>query len=350
MKRKPQEPVPPFPYCEEEVSFTNPTDGTILHGTLTLPAQTGRYPSAVLVTGSGAHNRNEEILGHKPFLVIADHLTRSGIAVLRYDDRHIKLPARKAASFTSAHFAEDARAAMAFLRADERIDHRKVGLAGHSEGGYIAALVASRDEQTAFVISLAGVGIPGREILRQQGSMFAKNDRHLEFTKAVHQVIFEIEDFTERKKRIWKTFTDIYTGLCLKDRIITWLSLTSLASEWLHSFIRLQPAEAWQRVRCPVLALNGEYDLQVYPAENLEAIEHALQRAGNENYMLRIIPRANHLFQIVNNGNPKSLTELIGEYGASEQTIAPEVLTLMSEWITSNSRDGNPPLRFRVSV
>jgi len=149
-KKRPQEPKRPFPYIEKEVKFTNSADGMVLKGTLTIPDDKKQYPAVILVTGSGAQNRDEEILGHKPFLVIADHLTKAGIAVLRYDDRHFKMPIKKGWSYTTKDFANDAKAAVDFLEQQENIDSSFIGIAGHSEGGVVAPMVASMDSRVAL--------------------------------------------------------------------------------------------------------------------------------------------------------------------------------------------------------
>jgi dienelactone hydrolase len=175
--KKKQEPLRPFPYLEREVTFSNPLDATLLRGTLTYPNRVGRFPAVVLVTGSGAHDRNEEILGHKPFLVLSDYLTRNGIAVLRYDDRHYKMPIEKGWSFTTLDLAGDTKAAMDFLRACDVIDTDFIGVCGHSEGGLIAAIVASERKDVSFAISLAGPGLAGHEIGKNQSVALTKNSK-----------------------------------------------------------------------------------------------------------------------------------------------------------------------------
>jgi hypothetical protein len=332
-KKRPQEPKRPFPYIEKEVKFTNSADGMVLKGTLTIPDDKKQYPAVILVTGSGAQNRDEEILGHKPFLVIADHLTKAGIAVLRYDDRHFKMPIKKGWSYTTKDFANDAKAAVDFLEMQENIDSSFIGIAGHSEGGVVAPMVASMDSRVAFIITLAGTGLSGREIAVKQNQYFSENKKDAAFAKIAHEIILNEPDFLLRKKKIWQAVNDFYGRFNLLMKIQFLFAMNITASEWNRFFIMYDPAEALEKVTCPVLALNGEYDIQVLPQDNLAAIEEALKKAKNTDYTTMVIPKANHLFQIVESGGPKPYSKLVKEYATTEQTITPEVLEIMTEWI-----------------
>jgi uncharacterized protein len=332
-KRKPQEPVQPFPYLEKEVSFTNSSDGTILKGTLTLPDNKSKYPATILVTGSGAQDRDEEILGHKPFLVIADHLTKSGIAVLRYDDRHYKISPKKGWQYNTMDLAGDTKSAFDFLFNHINIDNSFIGIVGHSEGGLIAPIIASIDPRVAFIISLAGPGIHGKTIGDKQAVDFAEDQKEIEFNQRVNEIIDNEPDFSLRKQKFWKVFNSIYGMLHLWLRFKQFLMIDIIVSEWNRFFRKYNPADAWQKVKCPVFALNGEYDIQVYPAENLKAIEESLIIAGNTDYTTLVIPKANHLFQTVERGGPKAYSKLLQEYQQTEQTFSPAVLDIMKEWI-----------------
>lgn len=336
---RPQEPVRPFPYIEKDVSFTNPSDGTVLRGTLTLPGIEGRYPAVILVTGSGAQNRDEEILGHKPFLVISDHLTRSGIAVLRYDDRHYKMSPKKGWQYTTRDLAGDAGAAFDFLFHHACVDHSFIGIAGHSEGGLIASIVASIDPRVAFVISLAGPGVHGRLVLNKQAADFANDQKAAEYAQKVLTIIHEEPEFLLRRRKVWKIFNSTYGMFALWSRLKQYLAMDITVSEWFRFFQQYDPVEAWQKVKCPVLAINGEYDVQVYPAENLKAIEDALNAAGNVDYTTLVIPKANHLFQVVECGEPKAYSELLQEYQRTEQTFSPAVLMILTKWIQERHRN-----------
>jgi uncharacterized protein len=334
-KRKPQEPIRPFPYCEQKVSFRNPVDQMLLHGTLTLPDTTNRHPAMVLVSGSGAQNRDEEILGHKPFFVIADALTRAGIAVLRYDDRHYKMSVKKGWRYTTLDLAGDVKAALDFLAHHANIDASFLGVAGHSEGGTIAPIVASSDSRVAFLISLAGTAVSGKIIAVHQENDLASDDKDREFTHRVNAMTISEPDYRKRKSQFWKIFNSVYGRFHWVKKFFISFSLEMAISEWNRFFHLLDPMEYWRNVTCPVLALNGEYDIQVLPEENLRAMEEALISAGNSEISFHVISKANHLFQTVDSGGPKSYTNLINEYRQSEQTISPEVLSLMKDWILS---------------
>lgn len=335
-QRRPQEPMRPFPYIEKEVTFTNPIDGTILNGTLTLPDETKKYPAVILITGSGAQNRDEEILGHKPFLVIADYLTRNGIAVLRYDDRHFNMPIKEGWKYTTADLATDTKAALDFLRTNKNIS--QIGLLGHSEGGVIAPLIASEDTNVAFVISLAGTGLSGYKIAIKQWTALAKDQKELNFSQKALHVIANEPNIDERRKKLKSINNEVYGKFNFTAKANLRKMIDMSISEWNRFFINYDPAEAWKKVRCPVLALNGTHDIQVIAGENLQAIKQALQLAQNPDYTILEIPKANHLFQIVESGDNKDYLSLISEYRKLEQTISPDVLKLLGDWIIQKTR------------
>lgn len=332
---KPQEPRRPFPYLEKHVEFTNPKDATMLRGTLTFPRKEGRFPAVVLVSGSGPQDRDEEILGHKPFLVIADYLTRHDIVVLRYDDRHFKLPVKQGWRFTTHDLAGDAAAAVDFLKGSEAVDPGSIGLCGHSEGGLIAAMVASQGGDIAFVISLAGPGQPSSEITRYQALAFSKNQRAAEFALELQEVV---RTEPSREKRLDRAKRLIRRHYRWYEFFQAWLArayLPMTLSEWSHAFAQLQPRTYWEKTRCPVLALCGEYDRQVPAKENLEEIRAALVQGGNPDFDIQLIPNANHLFQTLS-GNPGGdYRSLIREYGKNPETVSPTVLETVRRFILS---------------
>lgn len=332
-KGKPQDPVRPFSYIEKEVSFINKVDGTILKGTLTLPDEKKKYPAVILVTGSGAQNRDEQIGEHKPFGVIADYLTKAGIAVLRYDDRHYKMSIKEGWKFTTMDLAGDAKAAVDYLYSAEHIDTSFIGIAGHSEGGIIAPIVAASDQRVSYIISLAGPGIDGKEIMIKQAKDFAENEKDIEFGLRRVDILLHEPNIHVRKEKMKRLGREIYGMFNLKAKTNINLYMDTVISEWSKFFTVYKPSEAWQKVTCPVLAINGEYDIQVYADENLAAIEEALKIAQNSNYTIVKIPKANHLFQIVETGNAKDYNSLVKEYLESEQTFAPEVLKIIGDWI-----------------
>lgn len=338
--KRPQEPKPPFPYTAEEVTFLNSEAGIELAGTLTIPEGKGPHPAVILLTGSGTQDRDETIMGHKPFLVIADNLSRNGIAVLRYDDRGAGRSKGTPADASSADFASDARAALEYLYSRTEINASLTGLAGHSEGGLIAAIVAAGNPGVAFVISLAGPGVQGEKLLHTQNMDISKASgvgikdikKGIAYNKKLFKILRTETDNDEAEKKI----TEKYKEMLSKDKTpagemekaINQLNaqLNKNSYNWMRNFILTDPASYWKRVNCPVLALNGEKDLQVNAGINLPAIEKALRSGGNNQITVKALPELNHLFQHCTTGLP-------GEYGEIEETFSPEVLKIMSEWV-----------------
>lgn len=323
---RPQTPTPPFPYDTEEVTFSH--SGVTLAGTLSAPASRKRHPAAVLVSGSGTQDRDETILGHRPFAVIADRLTRAGIAVLRYDDRGAGGSSPAKPDDTSFDFAKDAEAAVEYLKSRPDIDPDHIGIIGHSEGGMIAMLVAaSRPDDIDFAVSLAGSAVKGKEIIiRQNFAQYELSGRTPSpaETAQIHD-IFDAIDTIADTPTLSATLRAIMTrpGTAVDASRIE-QNITAMTSAWYTTFIRFDPAETLRAVRCPVLALNGEWDWQVDADANLNAIAKAIPSATIRRY-----PRLNHLFQ-----EAASKTESI-DYGAITQTISPQVLDDITSWILS---------------
>ncbi|MGH1387643.1 alpha/beta hydrolase family protein [Kordia sp.] len=340
-KVKPQEPKKPYPYASEEVIFENKSAGNIkFSGTLTIPANVKNPPVAILITGSGPQNRDEELLGHKPFLVLADHLTRQGIAVLRYDDRGTAKSEGDFSKATSFDFATDVEAAMAYLQTrSDVVDANKIGLIGHSEGGLIAPIVAARNNKVAFCVLLAGPGVDGKEVLLTQGKRAAQLEGYPASDIAVSQEIsakvFDIcanYKGEESKKQIEKLFESIKTRMTspkakeeLTDSAIK-QQIKMLTSPWMRTFLGYDPQTSLKKVMCPVLAINGEKDFQVLPKLNLDGIKKGLQH--NKNVTIKEFKDLNHLFQT-------SETGALSEYSEIEETFAPVALNFVSEWINA---------------
>jgi len=337
---RPQEPKPPFAYRMEEVSIPNKKFNIYLSGTLTIPDGEGPFPAVILITGSGAQNRDEELMGHKPFLVIADYLTRHGIAVLRYDDRGVGKSQGNYAVATTADLATDAEAAFGFLLNHKTINKTKIGLAGHSEGGLISCITASSNPDIAFVISLAGQGVKGEEILyRQQadiGRASGMSEAQLKETRDINKKLYSIlkkeNDNLKAEKMIMDTYLDILKKKKLPQSEINNNmaqlkgSFNASVYPWFRYFLTANPAAFWRNVKCPVLALNGEKDLQVAAEVNLPAIEKAVRAGGNNNVTTKSFPGLNHLFQHCTTGLPS-------EYGQIEETFSAGALEIITDWI-----------------
>lgn len=329
---RPQEPVPPFPYSSVDVVFENKPAGIPLAGTLTIPDGEGPFPGIVLITGSGAQNRDEEIFGHKPFLVLADALTRGGIAVLRFDDRGVGGSGGRETleTATTEDFAGDVAAAFSFLQGRREVDPDTVGLLGHSEGGVIAPALAARNPDVAFVVLLAAPGVPGGELLAMQsraileasGVPRAQIDMIDQANRAVYRVILETPDDQEAAAAI----TAIMQNLGMTGEQIN-SQLATLLSPWYRTFLTYDPIPALESLEIPVLALFGTLDTQVPAEENLSAIEAALERAPTDIFTVRAIDSLNHLFQTAETG-------LLAEYGQIEETMSPVVLDLIVGWLT----------------
>jgi fermentation-respiration switch protein FrsA (DUF1100 family) len=338
---KPQEPKLPYPYHTEDVIFKNTKANISLAGTLTLPNKEGNYPVVILISGSGPQNRDEELLGHKPFLVLSDHLTRNGIAVLRYDDRGTAKSEGNFQTATSADFATDVQAAVQYLLTRKEINKKQIGLIGHSEGGMIAPTVAATSKDIAFIVLLAGPGIAGGELLLLQQQLIGKasgvSDADLEKSHAANKKAF---DMVAKSNNLNKLKTELTSYLQqeikkdstsskpegMSDEDFIKLQVNQIASPWMQYFIKYNPAINLEKVKCPVLAINGAKDLQVPAEVNLTAIKKALSKGGNRNVTTKELPNLNHLFQESETGAPS-------EYASIQQTFAPQALKEISDWI-----------------
>lgn len=344
--KRPQTPKPPFAYQSRDISFKN-SDGSISYGgTLTLPnADEGKKFSAVLlISGSGAQDRDETILGHKPFAVIADYLTSNGIAVLRVDDRGVGKTGGNPATATSADFADDAEAAVNFLQTQPNIDAARIGLIGHSEGGMIAPLLASRRRDIKAIVLLAGPGITGADLLTEQnvaiyqsgGMPAAAAEAYGKIFVRVINAIVTAKDSasalsaTQTIVSNWQEPDSVKAMFELADtagqRKYSETMLSQIGSPWMKYFLQYNPVPALKSLRCHVLALNGSKDVQVLPKSNLAGIEAALKKSRAKSFEVMEIPGLNHLFQTCN-------TCTLDEYQKLEETFSPDALQVMLNWL-----------------
>jgi uncharacterized protein len=338
---RPQDPKAPFPYSAKEV--TVPSDGGVrLAGTVIIPNGPGPFPAVVFVTGSGPQDRDEALMGHRPFLVIADYLARHGIASLRYDDRGFAKSTGSFQAATSADFAADAEAALHFLQGVSGIARDRVGIIGHSEGGLIGPMVAARTRDAAFLVLLAGPGMPGDSLsllqlrrLAPAGMRSAQLDTQIDNNRRFYRAVTSARDSADAVARILAVKQEIVAGLPENQRASVASRVDqitpTLISPWMRYFLGYDSRDALRKVHVPVLALGGTLDTQVPARENLSGIDSALAAGGNTDYKIVEIPKLNHLFQTAVNGSPS-------EYATIDETIAPQVLDLIASWI--NQRFG----------
>jgi len=345
-KRRPQTPMPPFPYEVREAAVRNAIDGVDLAGTLTLPRGAGPWPAVVLVSGSGPQDRDETIMDHKPFLVLADALTRAGIAVLRYDDRGVGASTGDSSQATSLDFSRDAEAAVDWLRQQPGVDPRRIGVVGHSEGGLIAAMLAARRADLAGIVMLAGTGVDGGRILVSQGELVLKSEglgaadqlrRSRIMQEAMIDAVRGSDADADPAVLATKAGTRIRAELAeemaradaeAKAQLDAAVAdgLRRLSAPWFRFFIGHDPAADLAKVRCPVLAVVGEKDVQVDPALNLPAIRQALAASGNADATVAELPGLNHLFQTCTTG-------AVSEYDRIEETFAPVGIATVRDWL-----------------
>jgi pimeloyl-ACP methyl ester carboxylesterase len=336
---RPQNPVKPYPYEEVEVTYSNEQDKIKLSATLTVPKGAGPFPAVVLITGSGSQNRDEMLLGHRPFLVLADYLTRRGIAVLRADDRGMGGTSRGAAGDTSENYAADALAGVAFLKTRKEINPKQIGLVGHSEGGMIAPMAAVRSRDVAFVVLMAGPGIVGDKLLLMQNGLIGAAECQKQVKESVARTagLFAIAKNESDPQAAQKKMDTEQAKIADAARKSLEAQLNAgaaqlkgLVTPWFRFFLNYDPRPTLMKVRVPVLAINGSTDTQVPATEDLAAIDHALKDGGNRDYKIVLLPNLNHLFQTSSTGAPS-------EYGEIEETIAPIALQTIGDWIVAHA-------------
>jgi len=343
---RPQEPVKPYPYHEEEVTFKNEKGNITLAGTLTLPKKEGNYPAVILISGSHAQNRDEELLGHKPFLVLSDYLTRNGFAVLRFDDRGVGGSGGDFEKATLSDFVTDAEAAFNYLVGRKEINKKKIGYIGHSEGGTVAPLVASTNSNVAFIITLAGPGVAGTEQMVLQNYLIGKNNGLPEedlttlgkITRNLYNIAIAENDDKERKKAVYeylnKEMRPFFKSKGVPDEDISKnieMQATQISSAPYVAMLKYDPAVVFNKVKCPILALNGDKDIQVASGPSLDGIRRAAEKGGNKKVTAKELQGHNHLFQ-------ECKTCTIAEYGELEQTISPTTLNEINVWLQKNIR------------
>ncbi|MBP1611020.1 MAG: hypothetical protein H6Q04_3255 [Acidobacteria bacterium] len=326
VRRRPQVPTKPYPYREEEVIYENKTAGINLAATLTIPNGKGPFPAVVLITGSGRQDRDESVIDidHKPFLVLADYLTRKGIIVLRTDDRGVGTSEGDFDAATAADFATDAEAGLAFLKNRPQVDSRKIGLLGHSTGGMVAPMAAAHNPSAAFVVMMAGVGLPGGELIVEQARILAEargmSREEVEKMAATNHEMLAIIKREKNKAALEMELRKKLSGMVSEQLI------KQADSPFFRHLIEYDPATALRKVRCPVLAINGDKDVQVPCRQNLQAIRAALEAGGNRNFEIMELPGLNHLFQNAKTGLPT-------EYGDIQETMSPVALEKIASWI-----------------
>jgi pimeloyl-ACP methyl ester carboxylesterase len=346
---RPQTPKPPFPYVSKDISFPGPA-GVTLAGTLTLPWGNGPFCCVVLISGTGPLDRNQSMMGHQPFWVLADYLARRGIAVLRYDKRGIGKSIGMFRDATTADFATDAQAAVKYLQTVSAIDPQRIGLLGHSEGGLIASIIAAKDSKISFIVFLAGPGLRGDQIILRQSTLIGQAQgispedlaKLLDTNTQIIGVLTSENDLAVARPKVEQLLQDGLKSISPKliaklggsTQAIVQTRTASFCTPWMQFFLRSDPGRSLCSVHCPVLALNGSKDLQIPADENLSAITADLKVAGNNDVTIKKLEGLNHLFQTCQTGSPS-------EYGQIEQTISPEALGMIGDWILAHEKTSN---------
>jgi len=328
-RRRPQVPVKPYPYREEQVVYISSAAAVELAATFTIPTGKGPFPAVVLITGSGPQDRDESLAGHRPFLILSDYLTRRGIAVLRADDRGVGKSTGNFQTATTADFAADAEAGVAYLKTRSEADPHRIGLIGHSEGGIIAPMLAARNPNIAFIVMMAGPGVPGDEIIENQTLLMAEAngarlkvaEKQVAQQREIDAIIKSADDEAVIEKNLRQRAAEGDLDPAIEGRIKV------MNTPWFRYSLKYDPAAALRKLRCPVLAINGEKDLQVSPRQNLPVIRRALEESGNKDFEVEELPGLNHLFQTAATGAPK-------EYEEIEETISPLALGKIASWIS----------------
>jgi uncharacterized protein len=337
---RPQNPVKPYPYREEEVTYKNPKADIQLAATITIPSGKGLFPAVLLMSGSGPHDRDETIMGHKPFWVLADYLTRKGIVVLRADKRGIGKSSGNYSQAVMADFASDADAGVAYLKTRPEVDPRHIGLIGHSEGGDEAPMAAVNNPDVAFVVMMAGMGVRGDQLLPEQLRLIeqasGKTPDEIEKDLATqHEVLAALEKNKDDATRE-KDLRAILTGKVPEQQIE--MQIKAVDSPWFRGLLTYDPTVTLRKLTCPVLVLNGSKDLQVPPSQNLPPIRKALEAGGNKHFEIVEMPGLNHLFQTAQTG-------AVSEYGEIEETMSPVAMEKISSWILKQTGPGEASAR-----
>ncbi|HEY1422915.1 MAG TPA: alpha/beta fold hydrolase [Candidatus Acidoferrum sp.] len=335
--RRPQNPSKPYPYKEEEVSLPVSGGNAALSGTLTIPQGAGPFPAAVLIGGSGPTDRDETIAGHKPFLVLADLLTRKGVMVLRYDKRGIAQSTGDYGAGTIDDFAKDAQVALQYLKSRKEVDAKRLGVIGHSEGGILAALAATRSNDVNWLVLLASPATSGEKTLLRQSELIARTGglreeqitQSLEFDRKAYAAVREEKNTAALTKRLSTLVDQSGLGATMPPAALQ-AQIRTMTSPWFQQFLDYDPAPSYEKIKCPVLALNGTRDLQVDSAENVPLLREAFEASGNKDVTIVEVDGVNHLFQTAQSGSPAL-------YGAIEETMSPEVQTAIANWVSQHT-------------
>jgi uncharacterized protein len=344
IRNRPQVPTEPYGYIVEDVTYENQqAEGVTLAGTLTLPEGDGPFPAAILISGSGPQDRNESVFGHQPFLVLADHLTKEGIAVLRYDDRGVAHSTGDYSNANSADFATDANAAFAYLRSRDDINHHAIGFVGHSEGGLIAPIAVQENknqsrDNVAYIVMLSGPGTSSQQIARSQNRLIALSQGTSEediaksekINSQITRAVAESTSTDDAKAKMREILTpQAIEALGINESQVE-LIIAQNSSPWIRYFLGYDPANFLPQITIPILALNGELDLQVPAKENLTGLRVLLK--DHPDATITELPGLNHMFQ-------HATTGALGEYNDIEETFSPEAMKIIADWI--NERFGN---------
>jgi uncharacterized protein len=338
--RRPQEPVPPLPYAEEAVRIEGGSAGIVLAGTVTKPAVQGKHPAFLLISGSGVQDRDESAFGHRPFLVLADQLTRRGYVVLRLDDRGAGGSTGDVYETPLDDLAGDAIAAVNFLQEHADVDIKRIGLIGHSEGGLVAGIVAARLPDIACIITLGTPAVPMREVramlTESIGRSLGASDAAIEAIRAFNAAAFDAVEKGQQGEQLRQTLDALGVTLLEslpKDEQTHYKDLVrdlvasgnGYATKWFRSLLSHDAAATLAEARCPVLAIIGEKDMQVAAEPNIRAVEQVFVRSGNARSKAMILPSINHMLQTCRTG-------AIGEYAMIDETIAPAVIEAIASW------------------
>ncbi len=337
--RRPQNPAKPYPYKDEEISFAAGDGKATLAGTLTLPPGTGPFPGAILIGGTGPVDRDETVAGHKPFLVLADSLARKGIAILRYDKRGIAQSKGDYAEATMQDFAQDVQAALAFMKSRKEVDAKRLGIIGHSEGGILASLVATRSQDMRWLVLLATPATTGENTLLRQSELIARAGglpeeqivHSLEFDRRAYAAVREERNTAALGKKLDLLVKQSGLGEAMPPAALQ-AQIRFMTSPWFRQFLDYDPEPVLEKLQCPVLALSGDRDLQVDSTENVPLLRKASEASENKDFTVVEIAGVNHLFQTAQSGSPAL-------YGAIEETMAPEVLTAVANWVSKHTSE-----------
>jgi pimeloyl-ACP methyl ester carboxylesterase len=346
VKIRPQTPVPPFPYISEDLEYYNESKTIKFGATITIPKGNGTFPAVLLLTGSGQQNRDEEMMGHKPFAVLADHLTRNGFIVLRVDDRGIGKTTGSVINATTADFADDAITSIDLLAKRKEVDKKKIGLIGHSEGGIIAQMLAAEKKDIRFIVMLAAPGIPITKLMEEQNdTILAKAGLSAAYrgtyinlyndiiktiltsdtSSAVGKVRTVVNDWIEKTEKNIVIATTGIRDEASKETFIRQF-VSQAGSPWFRYFLAYDPSENLKKISADVLAVNGNKDIQVISRSNLAAIDSILKKGKATNFEVKELEGLNHLFQ-----ECKSCT--VSEYNQLDQTISTTVLNMITTWM-----------------